>query len=154
LYLSADTPIISGNIREAFVANSNLDTVAPGEELKTFLGVDESIKVEYKFLKKYQKNEGLMGRKTRFIYEYLILLTNHKKTDEKINIQDQIPISKHQDIEVRLLEPNYKQDTDILKKDQWDKLEWDLTLTAGEKKEIPLKFSVESPKDVTVEGLI
>ncbi len=150
-------PLLKGKsnifLDNAFVAKADMDTVAPGEEFKTFLGVDESIKVEYKFLKKYQKDEGIIGRKNRELYDYLVILNNHKKTDEKIIVQDQIPLSRHQDIEVKLLEPVYKQDTDLLKKKDYEILEWTLTLKAGEKKEIPLKWAVDCPRDTRITGL-
>jgi len=55
-----------------FVANSYLKAVAPTEEFWTFLGVDEGIKVEYKFVKKFDETGGLFIEKNKKIFEYLI----------------------------------------------------------------------------------
>ena len=85
----------------------------PSEEFWTSLGIDEGIKVDYKFLKKYQKDEGLFSKKCKFIFEYLIIIKNNKKTSEEILVTDQIPISTHDDIKVDLIEPQYKEDTQL-----------------------------------------
>ncbi len=155
---STEYPLLPGNARvfldNAYVAESRLDTIAPGEEFWTSLGVDESIKIEHKLLKKYLKNEGLVNRKNRMIYEYLIKIENHKQTTEDLRLEDHIPVSRHQDIEVKLLEPLWKQDSDSLKKKDYDTLEWNLKLKPGEKKEIPLKFSVEYPLNRNISGLV
>lgn len=135
-----------------FVSSSALELVAPSEEFWTFLGIDESMKVEHKFLKKYHK-EGLIGKKDTLVYEYLIKLANNKKTEEEIVVWDQLPISNDQSIAVKLIEPQYKEDTDVLKKNEENFLEWFFKMKPGEKQEIPFKFSVEYPRDQRVAGL-
>ena len=136
-----------------FVAVSALKLVAPGEEFWTSLGIDEGVKVEYKFLKKYQKDEGVFGKRTKVFYEYLILVTNNKKTPEELTVWDQIPISGHQDIQVALIEPKYEKDTDVLKKNDVNFLEWLYQIKPGEKTTIPFKFSVEYPRNGSISGL-
>jgi len=68
-------------------------------------------------------------------------------------VWDQLPISQNNGIKVKLLEPSYKEDTDILKKTNENYLEWFYLLKPGEEVVIPLKYSVEYPADVTIEGL-
>ncbi len=137
-----------------FVANSYMNLVSPDEEFWTFLGVDEGMKVEHKFLKKYQKTEGVISRKNVTIYEYLIEITNNKKTAEELVVWDQIPISNHEDIEVELINPKFKENTDKLKKNEYNYLEWFFKPAPGDKIKIPLKFSVEYPRDKSLSGLI
>ncbi|MCF8069067.1 MAG: mucoidy inhibitor MuiA family protein [Desulfobacterales bacterium] len=136
-----------------FVANARMNLVAAGEDFWTFLGIDEGIKVEHKLVKRYRKNEGIFTQKQKVIYEYLMEITNNKKTEEEIVIWDQIPISNNQAVVVELIEPQYKEDTDKLKKNEHDFLEWYFKPEAGEKITIPFQFSVEYPKDQKAVGI-
>lgn len=151
-FLAGETNIFLDN---NFVAHAHMNTIAPTEEFWTFLGIDEGIKVERKFLKKYEKKEGgMFTKKMRiWIYEYLITLKNHKATTEEIVIWDQLPISSNEQIKVHLLEPAYKENTDRLKKNDLEYLEWFFLAKPSEEIIIPFKFSVEYPQDVQVVGL-
>ena len=96
-FLHGDTNVFLDN---NFVANSHLKAVAPTEEFWTFLGVDESIKVEYKFVKRFDETGGLFVEKNKKIFEYLIKIINNKKTQEEIVVWDQLPISQNEKIKV------------------------------------------------------
>jgi len=149
-FLPGDTNVFLDN---NFVANSYLKSVAPTEEFWTFLGVDESIKVEYKFVKKYDETGGIFVEKNKKIFEYLIKITNNKKTQEEIVVWDQLPISQNEKIKVKLIEPNYKEDTEILKINEHKYVEWFFNPKPGEKLNIPFKFSVEYPSGTNIKGL-
>ncbi|MDP8269396.1 MAG: mucoidy inhibitor MuiA family protein [Candidatus Tenebribacter davisii] len=149
-FLPGDTNVFLDN---NFVANSYLKAVAPTEEFWTFLGVDESIKVEYKFVKKYDETGGIFVEKNKKIFEYLIKITNNKKTQEEIVVWDQLPISQNEKIKVKLIEPNYKDDTEILKINEHKYVEWFFNPKPGEKLNIPFKFSVEYPIGTQIKGL-
>jgi uncharacterized protein (TIGR02231 family) len=136
-----------------FVANAKLQNVAPGEEFWTFLGIDEGIKVEHKLLKKDVSAEGVFSKINKVTYDYLIQMTSNKKHEEEIVVWDQIPIAESQDIKVELLEPQYQKDTDRLKKNELEYLEWMYKIKPGEKIKIQLKFSVTHPENMKVTGL-
>jgi uncharacterized protein (TIGR02231 family) len=154
---SSDYPFLAGRtnifLDGAFVSHGTMETVAPGEEFWTFLGIDEAIGVEHKLVKRYEKREGVITKKECIVYEYLITVTNNKKSDVDVVVWDQVPIATNEEIEVELVRPEYEQDTDTLKKNEHDFLEWLLTLKPGEKREIPLVFSVTYPKGRSVNGL-
>jgi uncharacterized protein (TIGR02231 family) len=151
-FLAGETNVfLDGN----FVAHARMGAVAPTEEFWTFLGIDESMKVEYKFLKKYEKKEGgMFTKKVRiWVHEYLITLKNHKSTTEELVVWDQLPISGSEQIKVHLLEPTFKENSDKLKKNELEYLEWFFLLKPSEEVQIPFKFSVEYPQDMAVSGL-
>lgn len=149
-FLPGETNVfLDGN----FVANSNLKAVAPTEEFWTFLGVDESIKVEYKFVRKYDETGGLFIEKNKKIFEYLIKITNNKKTKEELVVWDQLPISQNESIKVKLIEPAYKENTDKLKLNEHKFIEWFFMPEPGEVIKIPFKYSVEYPLDAQLQGL-
>lgn len=137
----------------SFVANSNISMIAPDEEFWTSLGIDESITINYKLIRRYEKNEGLFTKKRKVNFEYKIEVINKKKTAEEINIFDQIPISNHEEIVVELIEPKIKDDKNDIAIDELKKISWKYNIEPSEKKEIKFEFSVESPSDKTVYGL-
>lgn len=156
---NTDYPFLAGAtnifLDNNFVANASIDTIAATESFWTFLGIDEGIKVERKFLKKYEKKEGkLFGKKTKnVVYEYELLVQNYKKTTEKITLRDQIPISHHDEIKVHLLLPEYKEDTEQLKKDKLNRLQWTYELEPGKEEKIPFHFALEYPHDFSLTGI-
>ena len=152
-FLAGSTNVFLDN---NFVANSSIEAVAPTEEFWTFLGIDQGFKIEHKFLKKYEKKEGgIFSKKTQnIVYEYLIEIKNNKKTQEEIVVWDQLPISGNDEIKVHLMDPTYKEDSDKIKKNEYEYLEWFFKPNPGEEIKIPFKFAVEYPRDKQVEGLV
>ncbi len=136
-----------------FVSQSDMNFIAPNEEFEIYLGVDQNIKIEHKFVNRFTKTEGLLSKKNKVVFDYKILVENHKATDVKINIKDQIPVSQNNNIKVELINPNIKEDTDTLKHGEDGIIEWLISLDSKETKELDLKFSVEYPKDIEISGL-
>ncbi len=153
----SEFPLLPGSTNvfmdSSFVATASLNQVAPGEEFWTFLGVDGAIKVERKFVRKHEEKEGVFDKKTRVVYEYLTEITSNKKSEEELVVWDQVPISSHQDIVVKLVEPQLERDTPALKKNEFNYLEWFFRVNPGEKIRIPLVYHVEYPEGKQVTGL-
>ena len=146
----SDFPFIAGPtavfLDGAFVANASLDLVAPGQEFWTYLGADQSVKVELKDLGKVEELSGIFGKKTaRTVVSKVFKVTNGKATDVKLSIRDQVPSSNHEEIKVVYEEPKYEKDTDGFKVDQSKFVEWNLELKAGAKQDVPFRFAIERP---------
>lgn len=148
---STDYPFLSGManvfLDSNFVAHTRLEEVAPREKFWTYLGVDSGIKVEYKFIKKYEEEVGVFNKSKRNTYEYIITVTNNKVHNIDVYVHDQIPIAGHEDIKVNLLVPVINEDTKQVKLDKQKFIEWFYRPKAGETIEIPFKYSVEYPID-------
>jgi uncharacterized protein (TIGR02231 family) len=136
-----------------FISNSSINNISVEEEFWLSLGIDESLPVERKFIRKYEKKEGLLTKRTKFIYEYLFIIENKKNTEENLTLQDQIPITGHQDIVVELISPVLGDKSSELHLNSLNILEWNLTLLPFEKREIDYRFSVEYPKTMEITGL-
>ena len=54
---------------------------------------------------------------------------------------------------MKLVEPEYRKDTDALKINELKYLEWLLELQPGQEAKLPLTFTVEYPRGSTVTGL-
>lgn len=136
-----------------FVANAAMNQVAPGEEFWTFLGADSSIRVERKFIKKHQEQEGVFDKKVKLVYEYQTEISNNKKSEEELVLWDQIPISSHQDITVKLVEPQFEKDSAVIKMNEQNYIEWLFTMKPGQKIKVPFVYTVEYPQGKQVTGL-
>ena len=153
----ADYPLLPGKanvyLDDNYVATSELELVAPNEEFWAFLGVDESMKVEYKLLNKQVSQTGLTGRKERHTYEYLFKAVNTHATPEELIIFDQLPISGTEDLEVKLVKPQISGNSEELEINDEKRIKWFLVLDAGEEREVPFTFFVEGPNGEEVIGL-
>ena len=154
---TSDFPMLAGKsnvfLDNNFVTNSHMQLVAPNEEFKVSLGIDEGIKIEHELINKFHKDEGLFSKKAKISYEFKITIKNNKITDEIIVVEDQIPISQNNDIKVELIEPKYKDDSETLKMTDLKSLKWEIKLKAEEEFVIPIKFHVEYPREESIVGL-
>lgn len=150
---TSDFPLIAGALNVfldgTFVATSQLSTVMPGEKFDLALGADEGISVKHKRVQRFTENTGLTNSGVRITYEYLLTLQNNKTLPAKVVVHDQVPVSRNEKIVVKVLAPDVK----TAKPDDGGKLTWTLDLKPGEKRDLTVKFTIEHPKDVTVEGL-
>ena len=133
---------------DEFVGTTQLKHVAPTEEFKVFLGADDRIKVERKLVTR-QVDKRLLGDRRRLRYAYQIEVKNLRQRAEKVFVQDQLPVSGHEEIKVREEEivPNPDKKTDL------GILEWELTLEPGQETKLTFEFTVEHPRNLTVTGL-
>jgi len=150
---SSDFPLLAGAMNVfldgTFVATSALRTVMAGEKFDLALGADEGISVKHKRVNKFTEDTGLTNSGKRITYEYLITVQNNKKTAERVIVADQVPLSRNEKIVVRQLAPSPGE----LKPTDEGTLKWTLDLRPGEKRELPVKFTIEYPNDVSVAGL-
>ena len=159
---NTDYPFLAGTMNtfldETFVAASRLKTVMPGEKFELQLGADEGVAIKRKLVNRFTENTGLTGKGRRITYEFLVTITNHKKTAERMVFKEPVPVSRNEKIEVTLLTPaekdvGTKEEPKEVTREEDGKLVWRLDLKPGEKREVPLKFSVEYPGDLNVSGL-
>jgi len=143
---------------DTFVAAAHLKTIMPGEKFELALGADEGIAVKRKLVNRFSEDTGLTSKGRRVTYEYLLTVANNKKTAERVVFKEPIPVSRNEKIEVALITPaprdlGTKDKPGEVALEEDGKLVWRLDLKPGEKREIPVKFSVEHPADLNVSGL-
>jgi uncharacterized protein (TIGR02231 family) len=131
-----------------FVGETQLDTVAPGEEFEVQLGVDDQIKVERK-LRRRSTAKALLGGTRTIDIGYEITVENHRDRKAAVSVHDHIPVSTDGDIKVRARETTpVPTETDDL-----GELTWKLALGPRESAAIKHRFTVEHPAQVAVTGL-
>lgn len=123
-----------------YVGNTYLDTKAFSDTLKLSLGKDESVSVKRTKVKSFTE-KNLVGSKVTDTRSWEITITNGKKQEIDIKLEDQIPVSSNEKVKVKLVEQggaDYNASTGMMK--------WELKMKPSETKKIIFTYSVEYPK--------
>ncbi len=154
---NSDFPILPGTVNiffdGSFVSSSAFGLVMPGQETDVSLGIDEGVKIEYRFIKRFRKNEGLVGKRISEQFEYQIRVSNNRSRPADIKISDQFPLSSDKDLVVKTLQPQVRDSLKDITLDDESRITWTFSLKPGEKRELPLAYLVEYPMDRRIEGL-
>jgi len=148
---SEDAPLLPGRIAiyrdGVFVGRGQMTAASKNETVRLGFGADDKVKIERAVVK---RNEGSAG---------LILTTS--KTDERsfktvirnghdfpirIAIEDQLPVSENEDIQVEML-PSTTPPAATNLRDRRGVLEWAFEAKAGEVRDIAFAWRVRWPKD-------
>jgi uncharacterized protein (TIGR02231 family) len=131
-----------------FVGATRLETIAPNEEFDVQLGVDSRVKVERELTRR-AVDKTLIGNTRRTQFAYKITLTNLLAAPARVTLLDQLPVTRHESIKIKLLEatpkPAEQSDLNILR--------WEFDLAPQEQREVVFAFSVEHPRELAVQGL-
>jgi len=149
-----DAPLLPGQVSVyrdgSFIGMSHMAAASKDETVRLGFGADDKVKVERAVLK---RNEGTAG---------LLVIT--AKTDErafkttirnghdfpvKFAVQDQLPVSENEDIQVELL-PASTPPTTTNVRDQRGVLEWAFEAKPGEVRDIAFAFRLRWPKDKAI----
>ncbi|MEW5867954.1 MAG: mucoidy inhibitor MuiA family protein [Chloroflexota bacterium] len=133
---------------EEFIGATRLELTAPQGEIELYLGADDRVKVERELVRR-EVEKALIGGKRRLHFAYEIRLENLLADEVRITVHDQMPVSRHEDIKVRLegAEPKPSEQTEL------NLLDWELTLASREKRTLRFEFAVEYPQALEVIGL-
>ncbi|MDZ7962081.1 MAG: mucoidy inhibitor MuiA family protein [Aulosira sp. DedQUE10] len=130
-----------------FVGTTNIENIAPGQEFKINLGIDEGLKIERDLFER-QVDKKLMSNQRRITYAYRLIITNLLNQATYLTLTEQLPVSRNEKIKVRLTHSHPQ-----IQLGEMGILSWDLNLQAEERREITYQFTVEYPPELTVIGL-
>ncbi|MEH2376568.1 mucoidy inhibitor MuiA family protein [Nostoc sp.] len=130
-----------------FIGTTQLDNIAPGQEFKLNLGIDEGLKIERDLVERVV-DKRLISNQRRITYTYRLIITNLLDKEINLKLTEQLPISRNEQIKVRLSRSNPQ-----IQLGEMGILEWQLTLPPQERREIYYQFNVEHPPELTVVGL-
>ena len=133
---------------EEFIGSTRLELTAPQGEVELYLGVDDRIKVKRE-LKRRDVDKRLIGGKRHIVYGYETSLENLLPVPVQITLKDNTPVSRQEDIKVRLeyTEPKPTEQTEL------NQLTWEFVMQVKEKRAVRFDFSVEYPQGMEVLGL-
>jgi len=130
-----------------FVGKTFIDPNSVKDTLSVSLGRDKRIVVKREKVKDFTSRKAL-GTNIRETYAYEVSVRNTKQEAIKIVVEDQVPLTQNNQIEVLVTDTggaNYVKDT--------GKLSWIWTLQPNETKKTVFKFEVKYPKDKPISGL-
>ncbi|WP_066376616.1 mucoidy inhibitor MuiA family protein [Anabaena sp. CA = ATCC 33047] len=132
---------------DMFVGTTQLENIAPGQEFKLNLGIDEGLKIERDLVER-QVDKKLIGNQRRTTYAYRLIITNLLNQETDLTLTEQLPISRNEQIKVRLIRTNPP-----IQLSEMGILEWSLTIPPQQRQEIYYQFAVEHPPELQITGL-
>lgn len=147
IFLAGNANTYVGN---EFSGNTYLNTIAPEESSEISFGTDERVRVKRELIKTLVSSVGLFSKREKKEFEYRITIENLHQQDIDIKIIEQIPISQHKDIEVKVtkIEPaGYEEDKNL------GSFTYQPKIKPQQKFIITLNYYVEYPKGKIVNGL-
>ena len=136
-------------VGEEYIGQTQIKFTAQGDELELLLGVEDRITVERKLARR-DVDKKLLRDQRQLRYGYTIALKNLLKTEAKVVVKDHIPVSRHEQIKVKLEQvlPQPAEQTDL------NLLEWQLNLASGAEETVRYEYNVEHPRNLNVVGLL
>ncbi len=140
--------LISGRLRiyfeDDFVGESTLALNLASDTLSLSLGPDPAIQVRRK-LKGHDNKSNIITGKRELERTWEIMVDNRKQQPIRIVIDDQLPLSNDEDVEVKAESlGGGKLDKDT------GRVEWDITVKPSERKNIRFKYGVQAPRDTPI----
>ncbi|WP_373553242.1 DUF4139 domain-containing protein [Haliscomenobacter sp.] len=131
--------------KDTYVGQSEIDTKTVSDTLLLSLGRDEDISIKRVKPTDLAYTPKFLNNFKRELVAYDIVVKNNKKIPVNIEILDQIPVSKQDEITVELEERSGAQYTA-----DFGKLLWHLEVPAYGSKTLRFKYWLKYPKDRTV----
>jgi uncharacterized protein (TIGR02231 family) len=147
-------PLLDGRVRSyragSYVGDTRLRYRGVGEPLEVSLGVDEEIKVERQTLDEKDRAASLLGSTKHIVRAFRAVVTNRAAASATIEVRDNLPISKIDDVRVELQTARttggYKLDADR------GFLTWSLTLAPAQRQNVDLAYTIHLPESWQVSG--
>lgn len=134
---------------DEFVGRTELELVAPGEEIELHLGVEDRITVERELVRRDARKAGLINASGRTVLAYQTKINNFRPGSARLVLMDQVPVARDPAVSVKVgdVRPSPTRTDDL------GRFEWDLDLTPGTEMTVRIEFSVEGPRDKPIIGL-
>ncbi|MEO1432087.1 MAG: mucoidy inhibitor MuiA family protein [Cyanobacteria bacterium J06633_8] len=130
-----------------FVGTSELENIVPGEEFKLNLGIDEGVKIKRDLIER-EVDKRFIGNLRKITYAYRLQINNLLDTQAQLELIEQLPVSRNEQIKIRLNRTNPQ-----IQLGEMGILEWNLILKPYEEQEIYYQFTVEHSPQLKVVGL-
>lgn len=149
-----DAPLLPGRVsiyRDGiFVGRSPMALAAKDETVRLGFGVDEKVKIARAVVRKNEGTAGLIGSSKTDEREFKTTVRNAHEFPIKVAIEDQIPVSETEDIQVEML-PGTTQPSTRELRDRRGVMEWAFEAKPGESREIKLGWRLRWPKDRAIQ---
>jgi uncharacterized protein (TIGR02231 family) len=133
-------------LNNSFISVTNLKSILPGEEFRCSLGIDPSLKVEYKPCSRLNEQVGFMTKNSLCTHEQIVSLRNAKASQSAlITIREPIPKAVDEKIKICVLSPDLRPGRMDARINKDQHLEWAVHLAPGEQRDLHIKYTIEYP---------
>ena len=148
---SEDAPLLPGRVAiyrdGAFVGRSQMAAAGKDEKVRLGFGADDKVKVVRTVVKRNEGSAGLIVTTSKTDERsFKTVIRNGHDFPIKIAIEDQLPVSENDDIQVEML-PSTTPPTATNLRDRRGVLEWAFEANPGEVRDIGFAWRVRWPKD-------
>jgi len=130
---------------DMYIGQTTINPGIIGDTLLVSLGRDENISIKRTKLKD-KTSKKFLSDTQKETYGWEIAVRNNKASTLEIEILDQLPISKQEDIKVDLIDKSGATYTE-----EYGKLLWNLKIQPNSAKTLKLEYSIEYPKSKTIQ---
>jgi hypothetical protein len=155
--LKGESPLLEGPVNlfrdEAYVGQSILPLLRPGEEYNISFGIDDQVSVKHKLLKDEKRQAGIISKENIRERSFVTELQNLHNVPVDIVTQEMIPSALNEKISIAIISevttPGYTANADNTK----GLLNWQFKMEPKAKKELKLEWTVNWPNDYMLTGL-
>lgn len=127
-----------------YIGKTVIDSRYAKDTLQLSLGHDKSVSINRKKIDDYS-SKPFIGMNRKELVGYVIIVKNNKSEAIDITVEDQVPVSISDEIEVEI-----KEISNAEHNASTGKLVWRIKLDPGESKELTFKYEVKYPKNRVV----
>lgn len=131
--------------KETFVGQTTVNPNVTSDTLLLSLGRDEQVTIKRVQPKDFTERKKILSNTVKETYAFEITVKNNKNVPINIEVLDQFPVSKQENIVVELLEKDGAQVSET-----YGKLIWKLDIKPGQNKKVMFSYSIKYPKDQTI----
>ena len=147
------SPLLAGQtnlfVQEEYIGQTAVAYTPTAGELELLFGVEERLTVGRELTKR-EVDKKFLSDKRRLRYGYEIKLESWLDEPATIEVRDNIPVSRHEEIKVELKDvspaPAAQSDLNLLK--------WHIPLPAKQKRQVRYEYQVEHNRNLNVTGLL
>ncbi|MDA0244010.1 MAG: mucoidy inhibitor MuiA family protein [Chloroflexi bacterium] len=147
------SPLLAGQtnlfVQEEYIGQTAVAYTPTAGELELLFGVEERLTVGRELTKR-EVDKKFLSDKRRLRYGYEIKLESWLDQPAIIEVRDNIPVSRHEEIKVELKDvspaPAAQSDLNMLK--------WLIPLPAKQKRQVRYEYQVEHNRNLNVTGLL
>lgn len=140
-----------------YMGKTTLPHVPPGETEEIVLGSNPSITAEKELVKKFEDTSGLFGGNRKIEYSYRILVENKTRKPAKVIVNDMIPVSRNEKIEIKIknLSLQFRNDKEFIKTAEYGngRRQWEVNMPANFKREITYTAEIIFDEKLNIRGL-
>lgn len=154
--LKGEAPVLPGRVSlfrdEAYMGESTVALLRPGEDFDFYFGIDDQVSVKRKIFKENNKEAGLISKDAILEKQFLTEVKNLHLDPVDVVVKETTPASQNEKIVVELspeTTAGYTADADNIK----GLLQWGFTMDPKSSKDLKLGWTVKWPKDHSITGL-